>query len=224
FLRIDHLRRRHYGGLHLLPGGLCPLLHEKEPFGQIRRCEAGQTGRHHQHLFNAPLTRQRQRRGYHPDPFRQRDTARGPVFGAVVPYLKELGISHFYLSPIFKATPGSTHGYDINDHNQLNPEVTTREEYTRFAREATAAGMGIIVDFVPNHMGISEPTNTWWMDVLENGPSSQYALFFDIDWKPLKRELENKVLLPILGDQYGRVLERGELKLVFKHGIFTVRD
>jgi (1->4)-alpha-D-glucan 1-alpha-D-glucosylmutase len=141
---------------------------------------------------------------------------------ALVPYLKELGISHFYLSPIFKATPGSTHGYDINDHNELNPEVTTREEYTRFAREVREAGMGIIVDFVPNHMGIAEPTNTWWMDVLENGPSSQHALYFDIDWHPLKRELENKVLLPILGDQYGRVLERGELKLVFKDGVFTV--
>ncbi len=141
---------------------------------------------------------------------------------ALVPYLKELGISHFYLSPIFKATPGSTHGYDINDHNQLNPEVTTREEYTRFAGEVTEAGMGIIVDFVPNHMGIAEPTNTWWMDVLENGPSSQYAFFFDIDWQPLKRELENKVLLPILGDQYGRVLEKGELKLVFHEGVFTV--
>ncbi|HEV7404800.1 MAG TPA: malto-oligosyltrehalose synthase [Chthoniobacteraceae bacterium] len=141
---------------------------------------------------------------------------------ALVPYLKELGISHFYLSPIFKATPGSTHGYDINDHNQLNPEVTTREEYARFAREVTEAGMGIIVDFVPNHMGIAEAANTWWMDVLENGPSSQHALFFDIDWQPLKRELENKVLLPILGDQYGRVLEKGELKLVFSDGVFTV--
>src|SRR3954466_3541431 len=141
---------------------------------------------------------------------------------ALVPYLKTLGISHFYLSPIFKATPGSTHGYDIADHNELNPEVTTREEYSRFAREVTEAGMGIIVDFVPNHMGIAEPTNTWWMDVLENGPSSQYALFFDIDWKPLKPELANKVLLPILGDQYGRVLEKGELKLVFHEGVFTV--
>ena len=80
--------------------------------------------------------------------------------------------------------------------------------------------MGHIADFVPNHMGIIDPQNEWWMDVLENGPSSRFASFFDIDWDPLKEELRNKVLLPILGDQYGRVLERGEFHLRFGEGGF----
>lgn len=141
---------------------------------------------------------------------------------ALVPYLHSLGISHIYASPFFKAAPGSLHGYDICDHNQLNPELGTRADYDRFAQALRRHRMGMIVDFVPNHMGIAEPHNTWWLDVLEHGPSSPYAHFFDIDWHPLKRELREKVLLPILGDQYGRVLEQGELKLAFSDGIFTV--
>jgi (1->4)-alpha-D-glucan 1-alpha-D-glucosylmutase len=141
---------------------------------------------------------------------------------ALVPYLHRLGISHLYASPIFRATPGSMHGYDICDHNALNPEIGTRKEFDALIAELHAHGMGFIVDFVPNHMGIAEPQNNWWMDVLENGPSSPYARFFDIDWLPLKRELENKVLLPILGDQYGRVLERGELRVKFEAGRFRL--
>jgi len=138
----------------------------------------------------------------------------------LVPYLHRLGISHVYASPIFRAAPGSMHGYDICDHNALNPEIGTREEFDALIAELHAHDMGFIVDFVPNHMGIAEPQNKWWMDVLENGPSSPYARFFDIDWLPLKRELENKVLLPVLGDQYGRVIERGELRVHFDDGKF----
>ena len=141
---------------------------------------------------------------------------------ALVPYLQRLGISHVYASPIFRAAPGSMHGYDICDHNALNPEIGTREEFDSLIAELHAHGLGFIVDFVPNHMGIAEPQNDWWMDVLENGPASPYARFFDIDWLPLKRELENKVLLPILGDQYGRVLERGELRVKFEAGKFRL--
>src|SRR5215210_5550837 len=136
----------------------------------------------------------------------------------LVPYLHALGISHVYASPYFQSSPESTHGYDIADHNELNPVIGSREDYDALVEELHRHGMGQIVDFVPNHMGIAESLNTWWMDVLENGPSSVYAPFFDIDWHPLKEELENRVLLPILGDQYGRVLEKGELKLNFERG------
>ncbi len=87
-------------------------------------------------------------------------------------------------------------------------------------RELQAHDMGQVLDFVPNHMGVGEPLNLWWMDLLENGPSSHNAPYFDIDWQPLKPDLRNKVLLPILGDQYGRVLERGELKMRFEAGAF----
>jgi (1->4)-alpha-D-glucan 1-alpha-D-glucosylmutase len=140
----------------------------------------------------------------------------------IVPYLHDLGISHVYSSPLYKATPGSMHGYDINDHNELNPEIGTREEFDAFVNELHAHGMGLIVDFVPNHMGIASQLNGWWIDVLENGASSVYAHHFDIEWNPLKEDLKNRVLLPILGDQYGRVLERGEFKLSFEHGAFFV--
>ncbi len=138
-------------------------------------------------------------------------------------YFEELGISHVYASPIFRAAPGSLHGYDICDLNALNPEIGSREDFNTFRSQLQDHHLGLILDFVPNHMGIAEPHNRWWMDVLEHGPSSPHASYFDIDWHPLKRELENKVLLPILGDQYGRVLEKGELRLSYEAGIFTVR-
>ncbi|MCF7789835.1 MAG: malto-oligosyltrehalose synthase [Prosthecobacter sp.] len=141
----------------------------------------------------------------------------------LVPYLRDLGVSHVYASPFFRAGPGSLHGYDIGDHNELNPEIGTRAEYDEFVSALHAHGMGQIVDFVPNHMGIGSPVNTWWTDVLENGPSSEFAPHFDIDWRPLKSDLNNCVLLPILGDQYGRVLERGEFKLEFESGAFFLR-
>src|SRR5215472_10674298 len=132
---------------------------------------------------------------------------------ATVPYLQRLGIGAVYTSPYFAAAPGSTHGYDVTDHNEINPEVGGRGAHTAFTDAVRAAGLQHIVDFVPNHMGISTLTNPWWRDVLAQGPASKFASYFDIDWYPFKTELRRKLLLPILGDQYGRVLERGELKL-----------
>ena len=142
---------------------------------------------------------------------------------SIVPYLHDLGISDCYASPYFKAKKGSLHGYDILNHNQINPEIGTEDEYEEFVKELKKYGMGQILDIVPNHMNITGKENVWWMDVLENGQSSIYADFFDIDWKPVKVELENKVLFPILGDQYGNVLERGELVLSFEGGAFFIR-
>lgn len=138
----------------------------------------------------------------------------------IVAYLDELGVSDVYASPYFQASPDSLHGYDISDHNKLNTTIGSRVEYDAWVAQLQAHGMGQTLDFVPNHVGIANDRNPWWMDVLENGPSSPYAHYFDIDWQPLKTDLRNKVLLPILGDQYGRVLERGELQLRFEEGTF----
>ncbi len=130
-----------------------------------------------------------------------------PVFGfrdatAIVPYLNDLGVGHLYASPYLKARPGSLHGYDVVDPNALNPEIGTPAEHAAMVSAAQAKGMGQILDFVPNHMGIG-PDNPWWNDVLEWGERSTYAAFFDIDWRPLKPELQGKVLVPTLGDHYG---------------------
>ncbi len=141
----------------------------------------------------------------------------------MVPYLSGLGVTDCYASPYLKASPGSTHGYDICDHNQINPELGTEGEYAAFTAALRAHGMGQILDFVPNHMGVDAATNRWWRDVLENGRCSPFADFFDIDWEPIKPELKEKVLLPMLGAQYGMELERGALQLLFKNGSFTVR-
>jgi (1->4)-alpha-D-glucan 1-alpha-D-glucosylmutase len=135
----------------------------------------------------------------------------------LVPYLHGLGISHCYASPYLKARPGSPHGYDIIDHNALNPEIGTPEEFERFVEALHRHGMGQILDLVPNHMGVGSD-NAWWLDVLENGPASYYAKFFDIDWEPITAESHGKLLLPILDDQYGVALEKGELKLAFDPG------
>ncbi len=140
-------------------------------------------------------------------------------FGAateLVPYLATLGVSHVYCSPYLRARPGSTHGYDIIDHNALNPEIGTLEEFDRFVDTLKAHGMGQILDVVPNHMGVMGADNTWWMDVLENGPASVYADYFDIDWQPINPTLHGKVLVPVLGDHYGLALERGEIQLRFE--------
>ncbi|MGI8958037.1 MAG: malto-oligosyltrehalose synthase [Chthoniobacterales bacterium] len=142
---------------------------------------------------------------------------------AIVPYLHALGISDCYASPYFQARAESLHGYDITDHNKLNNAIGSRAEYDAWIAELQARGMGQVLDFVPNHMGIGEPQNVWWADVLENGPSSEFAPYFDIDWRPLKSDLRDKVLIPILGDQYGRVLERGELKVHYDSGRFFLR-
>jgi (1->4)-alpha-D-glucan 1-alpha-D-glucosylmutase len=143
---------------------------------------------------------------------------------AIVPYLAALGISHCYVSPLLKARPGSLHGYDIVDHNSLNPEIGTPEDFERFVATLHQHDMGLIVDIVPNHMGVMGSDNAWWLDVLENGEASTYACFFDIDWRPLKAELHGKVLVPVLHDHYGAVLESGELRLVFQpeRGAFDI--
>ena len=132
---------------------------------------------------------------------------------AIVPYLKRLGVGAVYTSPYFAAEPGSTHGYDITNHNEINLEAGGATAHAAFTDAVREAGLQHIVDFVPNHMGISTATNPWWRDVLANGPEAPSAHFFDIDWNPFKSELRQKLLLPILGDQYGQVLERGELQL-----------
>jgi (1->4)-alpha-D-glucan 1-alpha-D-glucosylmutase len=133
----------------------------------------------------------------------------------IVPYLSTLGMSHCYVSPYLRSRPGSMHGYDIIDHNALNPDIGTREDYEYFVAELQRHGVGQILDIVPNHMGVMGSDNVWWLDVLENGEASQYADFFDIDWDPVKDELQGKVLIPILADQYGNELEKAQLRLVF---------
>src|SRR5881396_1122931 len=139
---------------------------------------------------------------------------------AIVPYLHALGVTDAYASPYFQASPYSLHGYDITDHNKLNEAIGSRADYDAWAAELRAHSMGQILDFVPNHVGIGDSRNQWWMDVLENGPSSRYAPYLDIDWQPRKFDLRDKVLLPILSDQYGRVLERGKLQVWFEEGAF----
>ncbi len=133
-------------------------------------------------------------------------------------YLSDLGISDVYCSPYLAAVPGSTHGYDIVDPDRLNPELGSDDEYGHFVQTLKQHGMGQIMDVVANHMGINSEVNRWWQDVLENGPCSPFASYFDIDWNPLKPELQDKVLLPILGAPYGRVLEAKELQLLYEEG------
>jgi (1->4)-alpha-D-glucan 1-alpha-D-glucosylmutase len=133
----------------------------------------------------------------------------------LVPYLAELGVSDLYASPYMRARPGSTHGYDVIDHNSLNPEIGTPEDYERLVETLHEHGMSQLLDIVPNHMGIGSD-NPWWMSVLEHGPASPHATFFDIDWYPTNRpRLHGKVLLPVLGDHYRAVLEGGEISLSF---------
>lgn len=138
----------------------------------------------------------------------------------IVPYLDDLGITDLYASPFLKAGPDSLHGYDVSDHSEINPAIGTPEAFAALSAALRSRGMSQLLDVVPNHMGVGSNLNAWWNDVLENGPISTYASYFDIDWSPLQLELRNKVLLPILGDQYGRVLENGELQLAFRDGAF----
>ncbi len=141
----------------------------------------------------------------------------------VIPYLADLGVDCCYTSPYFTAVPGSTHGYDVCDHNEINPEVGGAAAHDEFTAALDRHHMHHIVDFVPNHMGVGTGGNAWWNDVLENGRSSPAAVFFDIDWGPPKATLQAKLLLPILGDQYGRVLERGELRVEFTGSAVVLR-
>ncbi|MGQ0652853.1 MAG: malto-oligosyltrehalose synthase [Betaproteobacteria bacterium] len=125
----------------------------------------------------------------------------------LVPYLAKLGISHLYSSPFLKARPGSTHGYDVIDHNAVNPEIGSEKELRALLDTLKKHGMGMVADLVPNHMGVLHADNAWWLDVLANGPASPHARFFDIDWS------RGKLLLPVLGRHYGAALETGELKV-----------
>lgn len=140
---------------------------------------------------------------------------------ALIPYLRALGISDLYASPLFKPRPGSTHGYDVVDYNQFNPALGTAEDFDALAAALSEQGMGLLLDMVPNHMGVSTE-NIWWTDVLKEGPSSRYGRYFDIAWRPQNRALDDRVLLPVLGDHYGQALEAGELKVVYWHGDFYV--
>ncbi len=134
---------------------------------------------------------------------------------AVAPYLAKLGVSHVYASPYLKARPGSTHGYDITDHLALNPELGTEDDFASMVAAFKANGLGQILDFVPNHMGVGGADNPLWLDVLEWGPQSDYAGWFDIDWDPDRRYLKDKLLVPFLGDQYGSELKGGKLQVKF---------
>lgn len=144
---------------------------------------------------------------------------------ALADYLAELGVSHCYTSPFFKARPGSSHGYDVVDPNQFNPEIGDEAAFRAFVGILTEYGLSLLVDVVPNHMEVMGGGNLWWLDVLENGPASMHASFFDIDWFPLKRSLRNRLLVPVLGDQYGRELEAGRIRLFFdeRQGSFAIR-
>ncbi|MBK1691753.1 malto-oligosyltrehalose synthase [Ectothiorhodospira mobilis] len=141
---------------------------------------------------------------------------------AQVPYLAALGVSHVYLSPCLQAMPGSTHGYDVVDPSRVNAELGGEAARQRLCRALEAAGMGQVLDLVPNHMAVAGERNPWWWDVLENGPSSRYAPYFDVDWEACEERWPNKVLLPVLEDHYGRVLEGGALRLRLEAGRFTL--
>lgn len=131
----------------------------------------------------------------------------------ILPYLKKIGIDTIYTSPFFKAIPGSMHGYNIIDSNCINPEIGSEQEFQNYLSALKENDLEQIIDIVPNHMGVLGAENKWWMDVLENGPASIYAKYFDIDWNPFNENIRNKVLLPILGEYYGRVIDNKEVQL-----------
>jgi (1->4)-alpha-D-glucan 1-alpha-D-glucosylmutase len=143
--------------------------------------------------------------------------------GRLVPYLRRLGISHCYCSPILMSTPGSTHGYDVNDYRRIDPELGGREAFVAFAHRIREHNMGILLDFVPNHMGINGGRNPWWLDVLECGPHSPYAEFFDVDWRDPYQAGQPRVLVPILDNHYGIVLEQGRFSITYDGGEFSLQ-
>ncbi len=140
----------------------------------------------------------------------------------VLPYLQALGMGDCYASPIFEARPGSMHGYDVTRHDRLNPELGGEAEFDRLTARLRELGMGLLLDIVPNHMGVGNDSQ-WWQDVLENGRASQYASYFDIDWNPLNPDMKDKLLLPILGSQYGDELEAKRIQVVAVDGQLMVR-
>ncbi len=139
----------------------------------------------------------------------------------IADYLRALGISHVYCSPYLQAAPGSMHGYDVVSHQRVNEELGGAEGHERFCKKLGEVKLGQVLDIVPNHMSLGKENRYWW-DVLENGTSSRYASFFDIDWQPMEERLRDKVLVPILGDQYGKVLQAGGIKVVRRGNKFQV--
>ena len=131
----------------------------------------------------------------------------------IVPYLKSLGISHVYASPFLKARAGSTHGYDIVDHSQFNPDLGGEAGFMVLSETLRQQDIGLILDFVPNHVGVQYSDNPWWLDMLEWGSASPYAVSFDVDWEQLPHRARGGILLPILGSPYGQALEKGEIEL-----------
>src|SRR5580658_7526399 len=142
--------------------------------------------------------------------------------GAIADYLEALGVSHVYSSPYLQAAPGSMHGYNVVDHEKVNEELGGEEGHRRFCEKLKELQLGQVLDIVPNHMATGPQNRSWW-DVLENGPSSRYATWFDIDWNSSEAKLQNKVLIPVLGDQYGRALSAGQINLEHNIEKFQVR-
>jgi len=136
----------------------------------------------------------------------------------VVPYLHELGISHLYLSPVFQSRPGSTHGYDITDHGQINPELGGEAGLQALVQVCRAHSMGLLLDIVPNHMAVMTAANGWWLDVLEHGPASRFADYFDIDWTPARASMRNRLLVPALGSPLGEVIGQRGISVAFDAG------
>jgi (1->4)-alpha-D-glucan 1-alpha-D-glucosylmutase len=141
---------------------------------------------------------------------------------AIAGYLKDLGVTHVYCSPYLQAAPGSMHGYDVVDHQRVNEELGGEDGHWRFCERLKEVGLGQVLDIVPNHMALG-PWNRYWRDVLENGPSSRYSTWFDIDWNSPEVKLKNKILIPVLGDQYGKVLAAGDIKVEQQGETFRVR-
>ncbi len=138
-------------------------------------------------------------------------------------YLAALGVSHFYSSPYLQAASGSTHGYDVVNHHQVNEELGGAQARARLVQALDDHNLGQVLDIVPNHMAITGRENPWWWDVLENGPSSQFASYFDVDWDPPEARHSNVVLAPVLGEHYGQALEAGKIQLHYENNDFTIR-
>src|SRR5580704_11803619 len=135
-------------------------------------------------------------------------------------YLSALGITHVYCSPYLQAAPGSTHGYDVVNPGRVNDELGGAAAHARFLDRLKETGLGQVLDIVPNHMAIGRG-NAWWWDVLENGPASAYASYFDVGWQSPEEKLRNKILAPVLGDHYGRILSAGKIRLQREAGSFV---
>src|SRR6202041_2841403 len=142
--------------------------------------------------------------------------------GRAAAFLKALGVSHVYCSPYLQAATGSRHGYDVVDHEKVNQELGGEDGHARFCRRLSELGLGQVLDIVPNHMALGRENRYWW-DVLENGPSSRYATWFDVDWNSAEVKLQNKVLIPVLGEQYGRALSANEIVIHYDGASFQVR-